>query len=330
MLRSGGALGLPATTVEIAEYWGAADVALWSVRTHLIINSAAAVVLLLALTTIASRFRSYLAGQELAQEIEIAKSVQRDLLPCAQCGLNGFEVAADYQSLAGVSGDFYDTFAAPGERAAFVLGDVAGTGIPAALLMGVLHGAVRSSGWRVSMLDHQEATRQLNHLLCERAADARFATMFWSYFDSYSRHLKYINAGHCPPLLVKSARRSPILRLSAGGPVLGLLAGAEFQQGSVRLDPGDCLVLYSDGIVEATNVADEEFGEDRLAAVVRMNSHETAEGIRDHVLAAVTAFTGSSALQDDRTLVVAVYLGTAQRRDCRETNLTPAIAACAA
>jgi hypothetical protein len=329
-VKNTSALGLPVTTVEIAEYWGGADVALWSVRRHLIINSSAALVLLIALTTIASRFRSYLAGQELAQEIEIARSVQRDLLPCAQCELDGFEVAADYQSLAGVSGDFYDTFAGPGERAAFVLGDVAGTGIPAALLMGVLHGAVRSSGWRVSMPDHQDATRLLNHLLCERAADARFATMFWSYFDPHSQHLKYINAGHCPPLLVKSARRSPILRLSAGGPVLGLLAGAEFPQGSVRLDTGDCLVLYSDGIVEATNDADEEFGEDRLAAVLRAHCDETAEAIRDHVLRAIKEFTGSPAPQDDRTLVIVVYLGTAQRRRGFESDVTPDIAACAA
>ena len=120
------------------------------------------------------------------------------------------------------------------------------------------------------------------------------------------------------------------MRLSAGGPVLGLLAGAEFQQGSVRLDAGDCLVLYSDGIVEATNDADEEFGEDRLGAVVRAHSDETAEAIRDHVLAAVKAFTRSSAPQDDRTLVIVVYRGTAQRRNGHEINVTPAIVACAA
>jgi sigma-B regulation protein RsbU (phosphoserine phosphatase) len=197
--------------------------------------------------------------------------------------------------------------------------------------MGVLHGAVRSNGWTESPLGHQEATRQMNQLLCERAAMSRFATMFWSYFDSKSQHLKYINAGHCPPLLVvKTAHRNTILRLCSGGPVLGLLAGAEFQQGSVRLDSGDVLILYSDGIVEAANAADEEFGEGRVAAIVTTYSEDTAENIRNHILAEVDAFTGTLAPQDDRTLVVIVYLGAVQPNETCNLQTAPETPACVA
>ncbi len=308
---SAGEFRHPMATVEIAEFWGGTDVALWSVRRHLMVNLAAALTLLIALSIIALRFRSYLAGRKLEQEVEIASSVQRDLLPSSRCDLDGFEIAGDYMPASPVGGDFYDAFSVPG-GAAFVLGDVSGKGIPAALLMGVLHGAVRSSAWNKSPREHREATRQMNRLLCQRASSARFATMFWAYFDSASQHLKYINAGHCPPLLLNRSHRNAILHLAAGGPVLGVLAGAEFQQGSVRLDPGDILVLYSDGIVEATNDADEEFGEDRVLAAVRAHAGDTAEEIRNHILDAVDAFAGTAAPQDDQTLVVIAYTGAAQ------------------
>jgi phosphoserine phosphatase RsbU/P len=281
----------PPGTIEIAEFGGDANVALGSVRRHLLINSTAALVLLFAVALIGSRFRSYVRGKELAHQIEIACSVQRDLLPSATAEVDQFDVAGDYVPVAGVSGDYYDVFSVSGGRVAFVLGDVAGKGIPAAVLMGVLHGAVRSSSWMESTLNHHDAMQNINRLLCERAAANRFATLFWSYFDPRSQHLKFINAGHCPPLLVKNGRRGPVLRLQAGGTVLGLVPGVQFEQGSVRLDAGDRLILYTDGIVEAMNASGEEFGEDRLVAVIRDHSEDTAEAMRDAILRAIVAFT---------------------------------------
>jgi hypothetical protein len=310
-----GPFRLPFATIEIAELWDGSDAPLWPLKRQIAINVSAALVLLASLIVLGLRFPAYLRGREIEQEIEIARSVQRDLLPPTTCDLDDFQVAGGYSPVAGVSGDFYDTFSVHGERVAFVLGDVAGKGIPAALLMGVLHGAVRSSEWTNSPLDHLEATRQMNRLLCERAASERFATMFWSYFNPETRHLRYVNAGHCPPLLVKRSRRSPILRLTCGGPVLGMLAGTDYDQGSVRLDHGDCLILYSDGIIEAANEAGDQFGEDRLLETVRTHAGESAIEIRDHILEAIDQFRGAAAPDDDRTLVVAVYRAPKQAED---------------
>jgi len=199
-----------------------------------------------------------------------------------------------------------------GDGAAFVLGDVSGKSIPAALLMGVIHGAVRSSSWTESRWHHEEATRQINRLLWERASRERFASMFWSYFDPKKGLLRYVNAGHFPPLLFQKGKRAPV-RLSDGGPVLGLLPGVRFQQGAVRFEPGDVLVMYSDGVVEAANGAAELFGVDRLEAAVESGPDQTADRIRAQILAALLAFTGDGPLDDDRTLVVIRYQDAAVR-----------------
>lgn len=296
-------------TIEIGAPLAGESASLWPLKRNLMINSSAALVLLISLTVIAVRLRSYVAGQQLHREVEIARHVQMDLLPSPQCKLDGFEVAADFVPAARVSGDFFDTFPVREQRAAFVLGDVAGKGVPAALLMGVLHGAVRSGSWAESGIQHADATEQINALLYERAATARYATMFWSYFDTGTQHLKYINAGHCPPLLMKAGHGNTVLRLTSGGPVLGLLPSASYQQGSVRMDPGDILVLFSDGIAEAHNSRDEEFGEERIIEVARNCFDRRADTVRNAILSAVEAFTGRAIPEDDRTLCVIGYTG---------------------
>ena len=318
------------SALEIGASLEGAGAPLWPLKRNLIINSSAALVLLISITVIALCLRSYVAGRQLEHEVQIARSVQHDLLPSSNRGPDGFKIAADWMPAARVSGDFYDTFSMRANQPAFVLGDVSGKGVPAALLMGVIHGAVRSSCWTESPLQHQESTRQMNRLLYERAATERFATMFWSYFDPEAQHLKYVNAGHCPPLLLKAGQRNTILRLCMGGPVLGLIADARFQQGSVRLEPGDVLVLYSDGIVEAANSADEEFGEGRLGAVLRGCSQMGAEEVRDRILASVEAFTGQAIPQDDRTLLVVVYSGAVARTAIIESQTDREVAICAA
>ena len=289
--------------VEIAGYMNGAG-NLWALQRNLIINSSAALALLGALALMRVRFKAYLEGLYLARQLENAREVQRNLLPAPRQDRGDFAIAGDSAPASELNGDFYDVFQVRGNGTAFVVADVAGKGLPAAMLTSVLQGAVRSSNWAGSGRRHVESTRQINQLLCERASGERYASMFWGYFAPESNTLRYVNAGHLPPLLFSAAAPARPHRLTSGGPVLGLLGAARFEQGERAFEAGDLLVLYSDGILEAANAADEQFGEERVAAVVNAHFHCDAEEIRNRILDAVRAFTGDVAAADDQTLLV--------------------------
>jgi len=291
--------------VEMATLVKTADTVFWPVRRNLIINCSAALALLVSLALIGLRFRSYLERGQLEQQLEIAREVQRSLLPSPGHAPRNIEMAAECLPEGRVGGDFFDVFPVNGDGVALVLGDVSGKGIPAALLMGVIHGAVRSTNWTESGRNQEESSRQLNRLLCERSAGARFTSLVWSYYDPHSHLLHYVNAGHWPPLLVTGrSGGAEVMRLEEGGPVMGLLPGADYQQGAVRLSPDDLLVLYSDGLVEASDATGEEFGEERLVEVIRNSAGKSCDRIRNEVLSAVRNFAGPARFADDLTLVV--------------------------
>ena len=302
-------LGVQFGMMEIASFTrGQGYAVLWPVRRNLILNCSVALTLLLALGLMGHRLRSYIKGQQLEQQLEIANSVQRDLLPSINNLPEAFQLAAEYVPAAHLSGDFYDLLPSEDHGAAFVLGDVSGKGVPAALLMGVLQGAIRATPWTESKEQHEEATRKINRMLCEGASRERYSTLFWSYFDPRSETLRYINAGHCAPFLFKPTGEA--VRLEDGGPVRGLLADARFRQSSVRFEAGDTLVLFSDGIVEAADLKDEQFGEDRLQELVRESLSLSPAEIRGRIMSAVNRLTNHAELSDDRTLVVVRYAGS--------------------
>ncbi len=220
-----------------------------------------------------------------------------------------FDVAAGCTSASPDSRDFYDVFATHAGGLALVLGNASGRGTPATTLMGAIHPEVRTRCWMESPLHHETATSRINRRLCGRTERAHEAAMFWAYFDPPNQLLRYVNAGHTPPLLFKADRRRVLLRLRTGGPILGLLPHLSFQQGAVRLDPGDTLVLYSEGILNAANPHEEPYGEERLRAAVANSLDGTAEEIRARILSSVGAFTRYAAPDEDRTLVVVRYSG---------------------
>jgi phosphoserine phosphatase RsbU/P len=204
-----------------------------------------------------------------------------------------------------VGGDFYDVFTGSEGQVCLSIGDVSGKGLSAALLMGVIHGVIRAADWVTAPYQHETATENLNRLLCEKTARERFASLFWASFDPKKGSLRYVNAGHLPPLLVHhDSDREPVQRLEGGGPVLGLLPGTHYRAYEVTVEPGDLLVAYSDGILEATNETDEEFGEQRLSELVRNHVTQTPRQVCDEILAAITAFLGPLKPHDDQTLVV--------------------------
>jgi hypothetical protein len=295
--------------VEIAAPFAVRDASvIWPIRRNLLVNCSGALALLATVVIAGLGFRSYARGRRLELQVEIARQVQSELLPSPSQVFGPVRLATVYRPAEQVSGDFYDVFRAGDDRIAIVMGDVSGKGVPAALVMGVIHGAVRSSAWSDSPTAHELESGQLNLLLCEKASLSRYASMFWCYYEPLARHLGYVNAGHHPPLLVaERGDRVEIARLDAGGPALGLLTGASYEQARCDVRPGDVLVLYSDGLIEATNAAGEEYGESRLREVLARAGAGSPDDVRDAILSSATAFIGATPPRDDLTLVVAKF-----------------------
>jgi sigma-B regulation protein RsbU (phosphoserine phosphatase) len=195
-----------------------------------------------------------------------------------------------------VESHFYDVSSPDGRAANFLIGEISPSGVRAAALVSLIQSMARSA-------DQEEAAFEINRALYEQD---RYAAMFWSHFDPETRLLHFINAGHLPPLLFKANRR-PMLRLDHAGPGLGVFPNATYRQGAVSLDPGDILVIYSDGIVEASDHSDENFGEDRLITVVELSRNKSVEEIRNRILSSVQAFAGDTAPATGRTLFVIRY-----------------------
>ncbi len=292
--------------IETALYTDGISVHFGPLRHNLIIGVSAAFALLGAVIIIGLRFGNYLRGKEIEKELELARRVQLDLFPNENCVATRIRFAAECVPAWQVGGDLYDVFEADDGETALVVGDVSGKGLSAALLMGVVHGAVRASVASGSAVDHEKAAERLNNLLCSKTSRERFVSLFWSYFNAGARVLRYINAGHWPPLLMRGgAELEQVLRLEDGGPVLGVLPGAPYNQSAVAIQPGDLLVVFSDGILEASDSRQQQFGEERIIAAVERNWAQPPAGICRAILEDVRSFIGNESPQDDQTLLVA-------------------------
>jgi sigma-B regulation protein RsbU (phosphoserine phosphatase) len=270
------------------------------VETNLVLNSAAAFALLGTLGVLSARSRYLRRAERWQQQLEQGRAVQSQLMPRAGATLPDVDVAAEFVPALEVGGDLYDVFAAAGGRVAFAVGDVSGKGLPAALLTGLIHGALRTNAWQANPASNEAFAQQLNSLLCGRTLEARYATLFWGAYDPAAGRLTYINAGHCPGFVV---RRERVQRLDSSGPVLGLLPHAQYREVGVDFEPGDVLVLYSDGIVEAANHSGEEYGEERLRRVLEHCTVSSAAEVRAAILDDLRAFLGGGAPDDDLTLL---------------------------
>ncbi len=294
------------TLIELGLHWEGVAPEFGGLRRNIFISVSAAIALLGSMAFLAFHFRSYVRGKQLEQQLELARKVQMDLLPKDPLSSGKVDIAAACEPAWQVGGDFYDFYENPSGRITMVLGDVAGKGLPAALLMSMIHGAVRTSSALIDSMSLEDATRRLNDLICVRTSVERFATMFWCQYDADRQLLCYVNAGHLAPFLVRRNDSGAVdsLRLAEGGPVLGVIPGASYRQAEERFRPGDVLVLFSDGVVEAVNQAGEEFGEDRLAGLVRNNARRPAAELQQAILGALREFSRDSEQQDDITLLV--------------------------
>ena len=292
--------------VEIAIYLDSVAAPFGPLRFRVLTGSIAALSLMVAMIVIGLRFGPYLRGKQLQQQADVARAVQLDLMPPMESIPEDLDFAGVCIPAFQVGGDFYDVFADKNGRIGLMLTDVAGKGLPAALLSSLIQGALRASSWTSDALLQAGAAEQLNDFLCARTAPERFASMICCYYEPKISTLRYVNAGHLPPMLIHREHDGSfsVQRLEDGGPVLGLLPGAFYLQGEVIVSPGDLLVMFSDGVTEAEHISGEDFGEARLLGAVCNNWRADTPDICDAVLCDLRSFLGDLDPQDDQTLMI--------------------------
>jgi serine phosphatase RsbU (regulator of sigma subunit)/pSer/pThr/pTyr-binding forkhead associated (FHA) protein len=239
--------------------------------------------------------------QLMAKELQQAAEIQRGLLPTEAPTVSGFDIAGQNYACRTVGGDYYDFLTFPDGRVGMIVADVAGKGMPASLLMSSLQARVQVLFEEADDLANKVA--KLNRIVKTTCPGNRFITFFICVLDPPTGYVAYCNAGHNPPLLVRAS--GEVESLPAGGLILGILPFASYDAGGCKLDPGDTIVLYSDGVTEAASPAGDEFGETRLAEVARSNPGLTAMDLIQKILADVNSFTAGAPAADDITVVVA-------------------------
>ena len=236
------------------------------------------------------------------QEIADARAIQQGLLPKEIPQLPGYEIASAWQSALTVGGDYFDVLPFGEETVGLCIADVAGKGLPAALLMSNLQAAVR--GLASPSLPPEGLCSRLNALLCRNMTSDRFITLFYAQLDGPTRLFRYASAGHNPPFLLH--RDGTHQRLREGGGVLGVFPDQKFDLGSAQLAPGDRVILFTDGVTEANNPEGEEFGEERLLGLLEQNRASSAGELQKRILNAAAAFSGGHWHDDVTLLILAV------------------------
>jgi sigma-B regulation protein RsbU (phosphoserine phosphatase) len=252
--------------------------------------------------------------QRIDREIEIARQVQERLLPQIYPLVKGIDFAGYSRTAQEVGGDYYDFIALENGRLGIAIGDVSGKGISSALLMASIRAALHGLTFS-GTLSLPRTIEGLNRIIYDSSTSNRFVTFFFGEYDPSTRTLEYVNAGHNAPVLLRPTTPgqdsfcSPegpcmVQRLETGGPVLGIFTDVQYEQGQLQLQPYDVVIAYTDGISEAMTTSYEEWGEDRLLAAARLNTHRTAQEIVTAVVECTDRFTAGAEQSDDLSLVV--------------------------
>jgi sigma-B regulation protein RsbU (phosphoserine phosphatase) len=246
-------------------------------------------------------YRETMEKAKMEQEMRIAAEIQQALLPKTGHSGTFFKTAASSLPCRSIGGDFYDYVDLPGGAFGFALGDVAGKGPPAALLSAMMQGIFAA---QAAAADTPcQTIARVNLALYKRGIESRFVTLMYGTLEPDGR-LTYCNAGHNPPLVIGSGG---VRRLEVGGPIVGLFEGAQFQEETVILAPGDWLIVFSDGVSEAMSAAGDEYGEERIIGVAEKNRSAAPADFLNAIFADVRAFTKGAPQSDDITALVLRY-----------------------
>lgn len=238
--------------------------------------------------------------ERMERELELAAEIQQTFQPSGPPVVAGYEFQGISFSCYEIGGDYYDFIRRENGKMLVALGDVSGKGTAAALLMSSLHAAIH--GQVAANTPIGESIDLINEYLVKNTPTNRFVTLFIAELEPETGELNFINAGHNPPLIARAD--GSMEQLDSGGMPLGLMVLGDYEAGRARLNSGDALVIYSDGVSEANNLNEDEFGLDRLKDVIRANIKASASGLRDRVESALSDFTGTAAPNDDITLVI--------------------------
>jgi sigma-B regulation protein RsbU (phosphoserine phosphatase) len=239
------------------------------------------------------------AEAEHDREMREAGDIQKRLLPRHITQIPGLDISADWKPARVLGGDYFDILRFADGSVGLCIADVEGKGVPAALVMSNLQSAVKA--FATPAIEPQELCRRLNTIFCEDVQTERFISLCYARLEPAIRRLTFTNAGHCPPLLMRANGQTE--KLERGGAVLGRLPGWKYEQGEVTLGANDVLVLFTDGVTEAEDSEQQEFGEERLTACVRSCGEMTAAGLQRELLAQVTKHCGNR-FHDDATLMI--------------------------
>lgn len=233
-------------------------------------------------------------------ELEVAREIQVSLIPEILPHIPGVELAARSIPAKVVGGDFYDVLQLPDQKTGLIIADVSGKGMPAALFMGLSRTVVRANAtWHAAAAD---AIQDANMMIAEDTRSGMFVTLFYGIFNARTHNLTYVNAGHNPPLLFRGLKQYEELR--GTGMALGVLEDSRFEEKTVQLNPGDMLLIYTDGVTEAINAQDEQYGIERLMAAVQSMPGRSATEVLDTIIDQVNQFSGQAPQYDDITLMV--------------------------
>jgi phosphoserine phosphatase RsbU/P len=263
----------------------------------------------LALVIDNARLTERMVAQErMRRELALAAEVQQRLLPsCAPEGV-AMEVAGFCEPARGVGGDYYDFINFDNSQLGLAIADVAGKGMPAALLMSTVQATLRSltarNGSTAPSYELSSIVSKLNRLLFNTTHGEHYVTFFYAMFDHATQRLTYVNAGHNPPLYLDANAGSEFRQLTSGGLIAGAFEHAAYEQETVQMKTNDLLFLYTDGLTEALNVDGEEFGDRRIMEILKSIATLSVDQIRDEVVRRVKDWCAGMSLYDDLTFVI--------------------------
>jgi phosphoserine phosphatase RsbU/P len=262
----------------------------------------------LALVIDNARLTERMVAQErMRRELALAAEVQQRLLPSRAPECVAIEIAGFCEPARGVGGDYYDFINFDNSQLGLAIADVAGKGMPAALLMSTVQATLRSLTARngtPASYELSSIVAKLNRLLFNTTNGEHYVTFFYATFDQKTQTLTYVNAGHNPPLYLQADSTSGFRQLTSGGLVAGAFEHAAYEQETVQMKANDLLFLYTDGLSEALNVEGEEFGSDRIMDTLKAIASLSADQIRDVVARRVKEWCAGMSLYDDLTFVV--------------------------